>query len=207
MKPVNEAALDAFIKLIAEKGFADVALRDVAEAAGLGLAELYRVYPDKVALVAAFLAKIDAEVLAGTPSRTDPEETARDRLFDAMMRRYDAQRPYREALAAIRRAGARDPLLALAMAPALRRSMAAMLEAASVPSEGLGGALRQNGLLAIHFAVSRVYDKDETTDLSKTMSALDSRLKTAERWAQLFERYVKYPETRKPQNEANSPAA
>jgi AcrR family transcriptional regulator len=207
MKPADEAALDAFIKLIAEKGFADVALRDVAEAAGLGLAELYRVYPDKVALVAAFLAKIDAEVLAGTPSRTDPEETARDRLFDAMMRRYDAQRPYREALAAIRRAGARDPMLALAMAPALRRSMAAMLEAASVPSEGLAGALRQNGLLAIHYAVSRVYDKDETTDLSKTMAALDSRLKTAERWAQLFEKYVKYPETRKPQNEANSPAA
>ena len=207
MKPVNEAALDAFIKLIAEKGFADVALRDVAEAAGLGLAELYRVYPDKVALVAAFLAKIDAEVLAGTPSRSDPEETARDRLFDAMMRRYDAQRPYREALAAIRRAGTRDPMLALAIGPAVRRSMAAMLEAASVPSDGLTGALRQNGLLAIHVAVSRVYGKDETTDLSKTMAALDSRLKAAERWAQLFDKYVKYPESNKPQNEANSPAA
>ena len=98
-------------------------------------------------------------------------------------------------------------MLALAIGPALRRSMAAMLEAASVPSEGLGGALRQNGLLAIHYAVSRVYDKDETTDLSKTMAALDSRLKTAERWAQLFEKYVKSPESQKPQNEANSPAA
>ena len=127
MKPANEAALDAFIKLIAEKGFADVALRDVAEAAGLGLAELYRVYPDKVALVAAFLAKIDAEVLAGTPSRTDPEETARDRLFDAMMRRYDAQKPYREALAAVRRAGARDPMLALAR----RRRSASMAASGS----------------------------------------------------------------------------
>jgi AcrR family transcriptional regulator len=207
MTPANEAALDAFIKLIAEKGFADVALRDVAEAAGLGLADLYKVYPDKVALVSAFLAKIDAEVLGGTPTRSDPEETARDRLFDAMMRRYDALRPYRDALAAIRRAGARDPMLALAIGPALRRSMAAMLEAASVPSEGLTGALRQNGLLAIHYAVSRVYDKDETTDLSKTMAALDSRLKMAERWAQLFEKYVKSPESRKPQNEANSPAA
>ena len=207
MTPANEAALDAFIKLIAEKGFADVALRDVAEAAGLGLADLYKVYPDKVALVAAFMARIDAEVLAGTPSRSDPEETARDRLFDAMMRRYDALRPYRDALAAIRRAGARDPMLALAIGPALRRSMDAMLEAASVPSEGLTGALRQNGLLAIHYAVSRVYDKDETTDLSKTMAALDSRLKMAERWAQLFEKYVKSPESRKPQNEANSPAA
>jgi AcrR family transcriptional regulator len=207
MKPANEAALDAFIKLIAEKGFANVALRDVAQAAGLGLAELYRIYPDKVALVAAFMAKIDADVLAGTPTDSDPEETARDRLFDAMMRRYDALRPYREALAAIRQAGTRDPMLALAMGPALRRSMAAMLEAASVPSEGLSGALRQNGLLAIHVAVSRVYDKDETTDLSKTMAALDSRLKTAERWAQLFDKYMKSPEAKKPENEANSPAA
>jgi AcrR family transcriptional regulator len=207
MKPANEAALDAFTKLIAEKGFADVALRDVAEAAGLSLAELYQVYPDKVALVAAFMAKIDAAVLAGTPTRSDPEETARDRLFDAMMRRYDALRPYREALGAIRRAGTRDPMLALAMGPALRRSMAAMLEAASVPSDGLSGALRQNGLLAIHYAVSRVYDKDETADLSKTMAALDSRLKMAERWAQLFEKYSKSPESKKPQDEANSPAS
>lgn len=207
MTAANDAALDAFTRLIAEKGFADVALRDVAEAAGLGLAELYKLYPDKVALVSAFLAKIDAEVLAGTPAKSDPEETARDRLFDAMMRRYDVQRPYREALASIRRAGLRDPMLALAIGPALRRSMAAMLEAASVPSEGLTGALRQNGLLAIHAAVSRVYDKDETTDLSKTMAALDSRLKTAERWVQLFEKYVKSTEARKPADEANSPAA
>lgn len=207
MTPANDSALDAFIKLIAEKGFADVALRDVADAAGLSLAELYKVYPDKVALVAAFMAKIDAEVLAGTPARSDPEETARDRLFDVMMRRYDALRSYRGALGAIRPAATRDPMLALAMGPALRRSMAAMLEAASIPSEGLSGALRQNGLLAIHYAVSRVYDKDETTDLSKTMAALDSRLKIAERWTQLLEKYVKSPESRKRQNEANSPAA
>jgi AcrR family transcriptional regulator len=206
MTSANQAAVDAFTRLIAEKGFADVALRDVAEAAGLGLAELYKVYPDKVALVAAFLAKIDAEVLAGTPTTSDPEETARDRLFDTMMRRYDALRPYRNAVGAIRRASLRDPILALAIGSSVRRSMAAMLEAASIPSEGLGGALRQNGLLAIHAAVSRVYDKDETTDLSKTMAALDSRLKSAERWAQLFDKHVKSPGMRTPESELNSPA-
>ena len=162
-------------------------LRDVAEAAGLGLAELYRVYPDKVALVAAFLAKIDAEVLAGTPSRADPEETARDRLFDAMMRRYDALRPYREALGAIRRAGTRDPMLALAMAPALRRSMAAMLEAASVPSEGLRVRCGKMGCWRSTTPCRAFTTRTRPTDLSKTMAALDSRLKTAERWAQLFE--------------------
>ena len=190
MSEASDRSLDAFLRLIAEKGFANVALREVAEAAGLGAAELYRLYPDKVALTAAFMARIDAEVLAGVPRQSDPEETARDRLFDTLMRRYDALRPHRAALAAIRRAATRDPFLAIALGPALRRSMAAMLESAALSSEGVNGALRQNGLLAIHYAVSRVFDRDETGDLSKTMAALDGRLKMAEKWAQLFEKYV-----------------
>jgi AcrR family transcriptional regulator len=196
-EPSNrETALDAFLRLIGEKGFVEVTLREVAEAAGLGLAQLYALYPDKVALAAAFMARIDAEVLAGVPKHSDPEETARDRLFDAMMRRYDALRPHRDALRAIRRAGTRDPMLALALGPALRRSMASTLEAAGLASDGLPGALRQNGLLAIHYAVSRAFDKDDTADLSKTMAALDSRLKTAERWTQLFEKYTVSQEKR-----------
>ncbi len=198
-----ETVLDAFIRLISEKGYVEVSLRDVASAADLGLADLYRLYPDKVALAAAFMARIDAAVLAGTPRQADPEETARDRLFDVMMRRYDALKPCRAALRAIRRAGTRDPLLALALAPALRRSMAAMLEAAALPSDGLSGAVRQNGLLAIHHAVVRVFDRDDTVDLSKTMAALDSRLKMAERWSQLFERYT----VSRPTKEAESRSA
>jgi AcrR family transcriptional regulator len=189
MSASADAVLDTFLGLIGEKGFDGVSLRDVAAAADLGLGDLYRLYPDKVALAAAFMARIDTVVLTGTPRQADPEETARDRLFDVMMRRYDALRPYRAALRSLRRAGRRDPLLALALGPALRRSMAAMLEAASLSSEGLSGALRQSGLLAIHSAVSRVFDGDESLDLSKTMAALDGRLKTAEKWSQLFERY------------------
>lgn len=185
-----DGALDAFLALVAEKGFTEVTLRDVAAKAETGLADLYRRYPDKVSLVSGFLARVDDAVLAGTPRVIDPEETARDRLFDVMMRRYDVLRPHRAALASIRRAATRDPLLAVALGPALRRSMAAMLEAAGLASEGISGAVRQNGLLAIDYAVARVFDRDETQDLSKTMAALDSRLKTAERWAQTFERYT-----------------
>jgi AcrR family transcriptional regulator len=207
MSDAGDKALDAFLGLIAEKGFADVTLRDVAERAGLGFADLYRLHPDKVSLIAAFMARIDAEVLAGTPGTRDPEETARDRLFDVMMRRYDALKPHREALRAIRRAGTRDPMLALAMGPALRRSMAAMLETAALSSAGLSGALRQNGLLAIHYAVSRVFDRDDTTDLSKTMAALDSRLKMAEKWSQLFEKYVESSNVKTSHEAPVSPAA
>lgn len=191
-----DTVLDAFLALVADKGYRDVTLRDVAAAADLSLADLYRLYPDRTALVAGVMARVDTAVLAGTPRHADPEETARDRLFDVMMRRYDALKLHREAIRSIVRAAQRDPLLALGLAPATRRSMAAMLEAAGLSSEGISGAVRQNGLLAIHAAVSRVFDRDDSADLSKTMAALDSRLKTAERWAQTFDKYrVSRPET------------
>ena len=185
----SDIVLDAFLALVADKGYREVTLRDVAAAADTGLADLYRLYPDKAALVAGVMARADAAVLSGTPRQIDPEETARDRLFDVMMRRYDVLKPHRDAVRSIVRAARRDPLLALALAPAIRRSMAAMLEAAGLPSEGVSGAVRRNGLLAIYMPVSRVFDVDDSADLSKTMAALDSRLKTAERWAQTFERY------------------
>lgn len=193
---MNEAAaasgrdpVEAFTALVTERGYAGVSLRDVAREAGLSFPELYRRFRDKPALIAAFMARIDAEVLDGTPRQEDPEETARDRLFDVMMRRYDALKPHREFLRQLRQPLLGDPILALSLAPALRRSSAAMLEAAAIPSDGLAGAVQQNGLLVLHLAVSRVFFGDESGDLSKTMAALDSRLKTAERWIQVFDKY------------------
>ena len=199
----EDRAVDAFLGLVAEKGYGGVTLRDVAAASGLGLAELYGLYRDKPALLARYLRRIDAEVLAGTAAALDPEETARDRLFDVMMRRYDALRPQRAAMAAVRRAAQRDPMVGLAVLPALRRSMATMLEAAGIASDGLAGALRQNGLLAVHAAVAPVFESDETGDLSRTMAALDGRLKGAERWAQALGRYGSFARRRSP---AGAPA-
>jgi len=205
MSEPREAALDAFLRLVGEKGYAEVTLADVAEAAGLGMADLHRLYRDKVALIAAFMERIDLEVLSGMPRRRDPEETARDRLFDVMMRRYDALRAHRSALGAIRRAAQRDPLLGLALGPAMQRSMAATLEAAGIASDGLPGAVRCHALLAIHYAVSRTFDRDETADLSKTMAALDGRLKTAEKWAQTLDRFVISRRPRRSEPAADSP--
>ena len=72
-------------------------------------------------------------------------------------------------------------------------AMAAMLEGAGVPSDGIPGALRQSGLLVIYQAVSQVFEKDDTADSSKTMAALDSRLKRAEKWVQFVNKYTKRP--------------
>lgn len=187
----RKAIIDTFLRLLAERGWRGFALRDVAEQTGAGLAELYAEFPSRLAMVTAFMADIDRDVLTGATPSLDPDETLRDRLFDAMMRRYDALRPHREAIAALTEGMARDPVAALALSSALLRSMAAVLEAAGVPADGWRGGLRQKVLAAIHLSVLRVWLDDDSTDLARTMAALDRRLKRAERWVQTFDRVGK----------------
>lgn len=184
----REAILGAFLKLLAEKGWRGFALRDVASAADASLAELYAAFPSRMALIEAFLADIDRQVLAGTAPSLDPDETVRDRLFDTMMRRYDVLRPHKAAVASLSEGLVRDPLAAVSLSRALGRSMAVVLEAAGVSAEGVHGVLRQRALTAIHLAVLRVWLNDDSADQSKTMAALDHRLKRAERWAQSLDR-------------------
>ncbi len=96
------------------------------------------------------------------------------------MRRYDAQQPYRTALGNILLDQARDPVAAACSAAQLLRSMAAMLEAARISSSGVAGALRAKGLMAIYLAALRVWLRDDSADMAKTMAALDGYLRRVE---------------------------
>jgi AcrR family transcriptional regulator len=181
-KPVIEAAL----RLAAERGWADLALADIAAAAKLPLADLYASYPSKTAILAGLGRQVDREVLAGLEAGS--EESTRDRLFDLIMKRFDALAPYRDGLSAVARDLGRDPLAALCGLGQLARSMALMLEAAGVASSGLAGTLRTKGLGAIYLATMRDWFRDDSTDKARTMAALDARLRRAESWAHRLDR-------------------
>ncbi len=191
MSDQRTAIIAAALQLIAKRGWRDVTLRAIATEAAVPFAHLYAQFPTKAAIIGAFLADIDRQVLDGVEEAQDPDETVRDRLFDTIMRRYDLLRPHREAVAALAEGLARDPLAALALRPALMRSMAVVLEASGLTAEGLVGALRQKSLAALHAVVLRTWLRDDSADLGKTMVALDSRLKALEGWAQRFDKIAK----------------
>jgi hypothetical protein len=96
------------------------------------------------------------------------------------MRRYEALAPHKAALSAILRHGCRHPLAALCGIPGLLHSMAWMLEAAGISTAGLAGMLRAKGLAAVHLATLRVWLRDDSPDMARTMAALDRNLKRAE---------------------------
>ncbi|HEY0834930.1 MAG TPA: TetR/AcrR family transcriptional regulator, partial [Azospirillum sp.] len=146
--------------------------------------------PTRAHLLAGLSRMADAAVLAGEPAPADSapadsgdeDETPRDRLFDVMMRRFDALLPYRDGLAAVMRDLRREPLTALAFAPHIARSMAWMLRAARIDPDAPGGAVLVAGLVAAHARVMRVFLADDTADLARTMAALDAELRRGESW-------------------------
>ena len=77
---VIKAALD----LAAERPWQDVALRDIADRAGVPLADLRNDFAGKPAILGKFIRLVDDAVIAKAPGR-DPGQPARDRVFDVLM--------------------------------------------------------------------------------------------------------------------------
>jgi ubiquinone biosynthesis protein COQ9 len=177
-----KAALrEALLRMVAAGGWRDLSYADIAKDAGLSLAAAYEAYPSKAAILTGISRDIDARLFASLDD--DPlDGSAKDRLFDLMMRRFDALNDHREAYAALAWELPHTPIEAGCLALQLRRSLANMLEAAGISASGLRGAFRIEGLGALYACALRVWLKDETADLSKTMAELDKRLSQIDRW-------------------------
>jgi len=180
----SDRVIEAALTLAAARGWRDLGLSDIAEEAGLTLAGLRSIFPSKAAVLAAFVRRTDERVLAGGGAGGGAEgSSARDRLFDVLMRRFDVLQPHRDAVRAIIRGSLCDPVAVLCQGPMLMCSMAWMLEAAGLSSSGLDGALRTKGLALVYLAALRAWLKDDSADLAKTMAVLDRGLRQAEKMA------------------------
>ena len=177
----SDKIIDAALACIARQGWRRLSLADIAAEAGLPILRVYRLFSSKPATLCGFFRRIDEAVLAAPPEG-EPDERPRDRVFDLLMRRFDALRPYRAALDVLARDLPTDPLAALAAGAGLLRSMRWMLEAAGISGEGLGGAVAVKLTAAAYLATLRVWRRDESPDLAPTMAALDRRLRGIERW-------------------------
>ena len=110
------------MELTAQLGWRRTSLTDIAEATGETLESLHKRFGSKQGILAGFGDHIDEVVLRAGPAETDGEASARDRLFEIIMRRFDAMQPDTEGLRQI------------------ARSMTWMLEAAGIGASGVVGA-------------------------------------------------------------------
>jgi len=171
--------LDAALALAARKGWRGLTLNAVAKEAGVPLSRVHAAFPSKWAILDAFADRVDETVLAR--HAPDAVEPARDRLFDVLMRRFDAMLPHKTAVVSMAHDLGREPLALFCTWPRLTKSMAWMLEAAGVDSSGLAGLVRTKGLAVIYLAAMRAWLSDDSADLARTMAVLPRRKKAAHR--------------------------
>jgi AcrR family transcriptional regulator len=179
-----DAIIPSFWRVLADRGWHGVTMRGIAADAGLPLAELRRTFDCPQAILEAHGRAVDAAVLEGTVD--DLAASARDRLFDVLMRRLDVLQPDRAGVVRLMHDLPTAPLLALWFATKMLPSMAWMLEAAGLDATGPSGILRAKGLGTVWLAALRAWEKDDSADLSATMAALDRALDRADRVARMF---------------------
>lgn len=176
----RDAILEAFLALLGEKHFDSISLIEVANRAGVSLADLRTSFGSTFDMVSAFIRDTDRKVLAAEAADMD-DQPPRDRLFDVLMRRLDALAPHKAAVRSLGESARRSPMFALGLNKLAVRSQQWMLAAAKIDVAGLRGAVRAQGLAVLFARVLTVWLRDEEPGLARTMAALDRELDKGER--------------------------
>ena len=177
----DERLIAALWRVIAAHGWPGLSMRRLAAEAGVEAATLRERFPTRLDVLLLHGRMMDQAVLAGTiPGQGG---SARDRIFDVLMRRLDAMQPHREGILRLFEDMRRDPALALVLAPHIGIAMRWMLEAAEVEAKSCEARLLALGLAGVWLATIRAWAGDDSPDMGATMAALDSALDRAERIA------------------------
>jgi AcrR family transcriptional regulator len=190
----RDKAINALRALLGEQRFEAIGFADIAERAGLSLAQLRAEFPSKLAIIAARSKDIDKAVLSGSAGDMS-EEPVRDRLFDVLMRRFEAMEGDQAMVRELMRAAMRHPALAFALNGLAVNAQQWMLEAAGTHASGPKGLIRAQGLALLFAAVARVWVDDDDEGLARTMAALDRELSRGARWAGFLDDLFLIPET------------
>lgn len=117
----------------------------------------------------------------------DPAQSVRDRLFELIMRRFEAMEPHRAAVLAMELGADRDPTLMAAAHQRHVRCARWVLALSGLEADGMTGQARAQGLGVIIGQARMAWRGDDAGDFNKTMASLDKNLRRAEemfgRWA------------------------
>ncbi|MEZ5670155.1 MAG: helix-turn-helix domain-containing protein [Alphaproteobacteria bacterium] len=172
----TDRIIDAALALASERGWRHTELHDIAARAGVDLATVYRATGGKAGILAAWSRRVDLAMLDGIAT-PDSTETAHDRLFDILMRRFDALGRHKAAVLMLVREMRSQPVAGLAQTPALLRGMRWALRGAGLRADGLAGAVAERALACAWLATLRVWLGDDSADSGPTMAALDRNLR------------------------------
>lgn len=176
----KDKIINAALALAEETSWRDLKLSDIAETAKLSLADVAEEFASKADILAAFMARTDAELLKKVEAEDASEDLPRDRLFDVIMLRLELLEPHKPALRNIARELRGNPQEFGVITGAALRSQTWMLAGAGIEDSGMQAFLKTGGLAFVYSRVFQTWLDEDDAGLSKTMAELDRRLRQGE---------------------------
>lgn len=174
---VIEKGLLAALGLAAGKPWSEITLAEVASQAGLTLQDFHGV-ATREDILEAMDAYFDRAMSAeGVPDDTSP----RERLFDVIMKRFEAMEPYRDGLRELMKF--RESSLSHVVRLPVHRHATASWALASAGVDDDTGAPASLKRLAVAFVIGeteRAWRREKSADFALTMAALDKGLRRSE---------------------------
>jgi hypothetical protein len=181
---LRRAIARAALALATEAPWKDANLAKLALAAGAPAADLY---PATLWEAVDCAEEAFDRAIAAGADKLDPSQSVRDRLFELIMRRFEAMEPHRAAVLAMEQGVDRDPTLMASQHQRHVRCARWVLALAGLEADGMTGQARAQGLGVIIGQARAAWRGDDAGDFAKTMASLDKNLRRAEemfgRWA------------------------
>lgn len=195
---IIEKGLKAALDLAATRAWTDIPLTDIAAKAKLQLSDFHGV-ASREDLVEALDGWFDKAMSAeGVPDDT----SARERLFEVIMLRFEAMEPYRAGLTEILKFR-ETSLTHLVRLPQHRHATAAWALASAGLDDDTGApaSLKRIAIAFVIAQVERAWRRETSGDFALTMAALDKGLRRAEDRLGQFRRFTgrKTPNTPTPE--------
>jgi len=174
----------AALSTAADGAWRDVTLGKLAQAAGRPLSDFYGA---SLGEAVDCVEEAFDRAISDNLDALDPVQSVRDRLFELIMRRFEAMEPHRAAVIAMEQGADRDPTLLASAHQRHVRCARWVLALAGLEADGMTGQARSQGLGVIIGQARAAWRGDDAGDFAKTMASLDKNLRRAEemfgRWA------------------------
>lgn len=173
IKMIISGALDC-----AEKtAWQHVTLSDIADASGLECDLVKSLATRKATILQWVWDDLDRQVMAEYIDLADEDAENQEKLFEAMMCRFDLMQERRAAYLSLYHAAVKDPVFIKRFATDAQDSMIKMVQFLKIDIAIMGtyhgSAI---ALSSLYLYVLHVWSKDESADMAQTMAALDKRL-------------------------------
>jgi hypothetical protein len=175
------ALMDGLLAILAQQGWRCYPTASLASALGIAEPQLQACFPSPGSVITALNRYLNQAMLDGYAVVVG--ESVRDRLFDLIMRRFDAMLPYRPALVRLTRDWWCHPLLKASVLETTKGTIALMLRQAGGPTHGWQKSLAEAGLTLLYADTMRIWLKDDSSDQGQTMARLERNLERADGWA------------------------